>query len=258
MGFFSQIVECATTAVRYGAKIVLGAAHVACQVVANVAEIVADGCKRVGRKVKQWSDKLKSVPKPQPQVLPPPEVQQRNKRVVEERIKPQVEQLFPGGVKKSAENMSPEERVRKIEDLVPLIAQSLGIQNVPEVSFFTSDPEETEDSKRFRFGAYIPNENKLEINLDMIASGNPELYAEQVSTVLHELTHCKQYEAVRAWVNKEQNTSGYSEEYLEILYNNIVNYVRPKENFEAYTKQPLEAEANNAESHLKNLACMNK
>ena len=125
----------------------------------------------------------------------------------------------------------------------------MGIKNPPELEFFVPDSIEQMNSL---CGGYRHKDNTLRLNLAMIVSGEPELFREQVSTIFHELVHTRQYEAVSAWANdKPYEEYGYSEEYLQVMAENILHYIRPEENYEAYTKQPIEAEAYWFEEQIK-------
>ncbi|MBP3471474.1 MAG: hypothetical protein J6K41_04470 [Paraprevotella sp.] len=257
MGFISWVKEKVKNGYQRAKEFVLDAVELTCEVIEGIAELTAEGARWVGNKIKHWKNEEERAPEPAPPIIPPEEVKEEIKQMVREKIEPQIREFFNGDVKHAVEyEMSTEQRVTKIQELVPIVAQSLQIRDVPELEFYI--PEEDDIAAQFSYGAYNRKENKLKINMNMIASGNPELYAEQVSTVVHELIHCKQWQAVRNWVNQEPNESGYPEYYINILYDNFVNYVRPEENFEAYTKQPVEAEAYYAESILQGFECMNK
>ena len=101
-------------------------------------------------------------------------------------------------------------------------------------------------------GGYRHRDNSLRLNLAMIVSDEPELFREQVSTIFHELVHARQHEAVFALANgKPYEEYGYSVEDLQVMANNFLNYITPGENYEAYTKQPVEAEAYWFEEQIK-------
>ena len=86
----------------------------------------------------------------------------------------------------------------------------------------------------------------------MIVHDAPELYIEQVSTIVHELVHARQRLAVEDWINgKSVERYGYTEEYVQILADNFNNYITPDENPEAYSKQPVESETFWVESQIK-------
>lgn len=214
------------------------------EVCSNVAQYCADKCQAAVEKIREWTipNKPKDpVPKPVKEHYEP--IAQNASRIVREK--------FPNGVKSVCEQCNSEERVQRVVGLVNEAAACLGVTNPPEVEVFVPDnPEDTFNV----YGAYNWRENKLKLNLPMIVSGEPELLHEQISTVFHELIHAKQHRAVEAWCNgKSVEEYGYTEEYVAMLANNFVNYIRPEENHEAYTKQPVEAEAYYFESLIKSL-----
>lgn len=232
-----------------GKKIVNGAIKAmecTLDVCSNVARKVSDVCHAAAEKIKKWRDEHLpnySVPKPVKRHYEP--IVHEASRIIKER--------FPNGVKAACEQLNEEERVQSVVGLVNDAAACLGVKNPPEVELFI--PDNIEDTFRL-YGSYNHRENKLRLNLPMIVSGEPELLHEQISTVFHELVHARQHSAVEAWC-KDQSVEefGYTEEYVASLANNFVHYIRPEENFEAYTKQPVELEAYYFEHQIKPLYC---
>lgn len=230
-----------------GKKVLNGCVKVAectLEVCSTVAQYCADKCQAAAEKIREWTipNKPKDpVPKPVKEHYKP--VAQNASRIIREK--------FPNGVKSVCEQCNPEERVQRVVGLVNEAAACLGLENPPEVEVFTPDnPEDTFNV----YGAYNRRENKLKLNLPMIVSGEPELLHEQISTVFHELIHAKQHRAVEAWCNGESvEEFGYTEDYVATLADNFVHYIKPEENYEAYTKQPVEAEAYYFESLIKSL-----
>lgn len=240
MGLFSGLK-------KIGKKVWNGVVKVAectLEVCSTVAQYCADKTHELAGKIRKWTipDKPKDpVPIPIKEHYAP--IANDASRIVREK--------FPNGVKAACEQCNPEERVQRVVGLVNEAAVCLGIKNPPEVEVFT--PDNIEDAFSL-YGAYNRRENKLKLNLPMIVSGEPELLHEQISTVFHELIHARQHRAVEAWCNgKSVEGFGYTEEYVAILADNFIHYIRPEENYEAYTKQPVEAEAYYFESLIKSL-----
>ena len=240
MGLFSGLKSLGTKLVNGVVKVT----ECTLEVCSNVARCCADKCHEYAERVKKWHipDKPKDpVPKQVKEYYEP--VAQDASRIVREK--------FPNGVKAACEQCNGKELVQRVAGLVNEAAACLGVENPPEVELFT--PDNIEDTFRL-YGAYNRRENKLKLNLPMIVSGEPELLHEQISTVFHELVHARQHRAVEAWCNgKSVEEFGYTEEYVATLADNFVHYTKPEENYEAYTKQPVEAEAYYLESRIKSL-----
>lgn len=223
---------------------VVKAAECTLEVCSCVAQYCADKGQELAVRVKKWhiQDKPKDpVPKPVKEHYEA--IASNASRIVREK--------FPNGIKSACEQCNSEELVQKTAGLVNEAAECLGVKNLPEVEFVIPDNKEDTFSL---YGSYNRRENKLKLNLPMIVCGEPELLHEQISTVFHELIHARQHRAVEAWCNGESvEEYGYTEEYVATLANNFVNYIRPEENHEAYTKQPVEAEAYYFESLIKSL-----
>ena len=214
------------------------------EVCSTVAQYCADKAHELAVKIREWTipDKPKDpVPIPVKEHYVP----------IANDVSTIVREKFPNGVKTACEQCNPEERVQRVVGLVTEAAACLGVKNPPEVELIT--PDNVEDTFCL-YGAYNGRENKLKLNLPMIVSGVPELLHEQISTVFHELVHARQRRAVEAWCNEQSvEEFGYTEEYVATLAYNFEHYIKPEENYEAYTKQPIEAEANYFESLIKSM-----
>ena len=238
MGLFSEFVSSLkNAAVSVGNAIVDGvikAVDCTLQVCETVATVTADACHWVRDKIREW-------PSPNPPTDPvPSSVKKADQPLVDNSIHA-IREHFPAGVIETAINSNPEDRKKKIEELVPIAALAMGIKNPPELEFFFPDSIEQMNSL---CGGYRHKDNTLRLNLAMIVSGEPELFREQVSTIFHELVHTRQHEAVSALADgKPYEEYGYSVDYLQVMAENMLNYVAYGENYEAYTKQPIEAEA---------------
>ncbi len=240
MGLFSGL----KNAVKWvGGKIVEGVVTVVdctLEVCQTVAQAAADGIQWLQDKIEHWRPK-------NPPVEPVyPEAKEADEKLIDPVVK-KIEEHFPTGISNFVEQTTEEKRAEKIAELVPVIAQTMGIKNIPEVEFYVPEDEEI-----VSYGAYNWRENKLKLNLAMAVSNDKEIYKEQVSTVLHELIHARQIGAVKAWICGESiEEYGYQGSYIHMLANNMFNYITIDESPEAYIKQPLEAEAFWFESKVK-------
>lgn len=132
--------------------------------------------------------------------------------------------------------------------MAEVASQILEIENPPEIVFEV--PENEEDVWR-SYGSYNHNQNTLTLNLAMIVTEEPKLFQEQISTVFHEMVHARQLRAIDALRQGVScDNMGYTNDWIESLAINWINYISPNENYEAYTKQPIEAEAYWVEQHL--------
>ena len=243
MGLFEKIKK----SVQWvGEKLVQGVATVVdctLEVCQDIAQATADGINHIREKIERWKPK-------NPPVDPVfPSAKAADAPLVE-RVNDSIKQQFPNGIRTTSINSTEEEKVKHISELVPKIATAIGIEQTPDLEFFV--PENTEEIHT-NCGAYNWAENKLKLNLAMIVNNAPELYEEQVCTVAHELIHARQREAVNAWANEKSiEKYGYPKEYVQLMAYNFIHYISPYENPEAYSKQPVEAEAFWFEYQIKN------
>ncbi len=256
MGFLTRLKEGAKklgqSVINAGKKLVQGVATVVdltLEVCQDVAEAVVDGIQWVRDKIEEWT----------PKEPPADPIMNDAKDADTPLIVPvgdKINEKFPNGIRETAINTKADTRVKEIAELVPTLATTMGIENVPEVVFFTPEDDEL---KYMNYGAYNWRENKLKINAAMIVGETPELFEEQVYTVAHELIHARQVAAVIDWANgKSVDKYGYTTEYVEILADNFLNYITYSEDPEGYCKQPLEAEAFWFESQIKQFINNNK
>lgn len=242
MGFWSSLKSVAASVGNTIVRGVVKAVDCTLQVCQAVATVTADACRTVREKIREWT-----VPK-----TPKDPVRSTVKKADQPLVKNSIgaiKEHFPAGVVETALNSNPEGRKKKIEELVPIAARAMGIKNPPTLDFFVPDSIEQMNSL---CGGYRHRDNTLRLNLAMIVSEEPELFREQVSTIFHELVHTRQHEAVSALADgKPYEEYGYSVEDLQVMADNFLNYISPRENYEAYTKQPVEAEAYWFEEQIK-------
>lgn len=225
-----------------------GAAKIAtatCELCDQALQWGQEQCHKIEEKIKHWKESL--PPKKTKSKDPvPPEVQVTYGPIIEEartKIKEKVSNITD-----YCESSTPEERKNLINDIANDAIKILGIKTQPDIMIKL--PEDEAEIWR-SFGSYSFSENRLKLNLAMIVTDDPNLFQEQISTVYHELIHARQFMAVEALCQeKPVDEYGYSEDYVKLLARNFQNYTDPKENFEAYTKQPVEAEAYWVEQQL--------
>lgn len=193
-------------------------------------------CHEIKEKIERWQTKGGTPP-----VDPIPQEVKTSYETKVKSTKDKIKEIFPSGVKEACTKLTPEERKDKVLEIAEVATQILGIDNPPQIVFEIPDNEE--DLWR-SYGSYNHKDNVLELNLAMIVTEEPKLFQEQISTVFHEMIHARQLRAIdalRQGVSCEN--MGYTDSWVVNLANNWINYILPRENHEAYTKQPIEAEA---------------
>ncbi len=113
-----------------------------------------------------------------------------------------------------------------LQDLLKVIAEKLGIMNIPKLEFYESHPNDC--------GAFNPNKNVVSINKNNF--DDPD---EIIDTIAHEMRHVYQFQR-----------ASNPENYMDLLYAyNFENYIVPYAdedgyvNFMDYQDQLIEAEA---------------
>lgn len=102
------------------------------------------------------------------------------------------------------ERLTDSEKVEAIKELAAVIGKKLGIEENPEIQFY--------NGRDGSYGAYIPGENKIEINRNTM--DDPK---EIVDTVAHEMRHAYQHQR-----------AGLQETWQDMLYKiNFENYISP-------------------------------
>ena len=105
-------------------------------------------------------------------------------------------------------------------------------------------PLEFKEMPSNNMGAYNPETNTITLNSKLLENDNPQTTME---TILHESRHAfQQYAVDHPWrVTVDSNTIATWED-------NFNYYIRPEWDFEAYEKQPLEADANSYAENVMN------
>ena len=151
-----------------------------------------------------------------------------------------IKEKFPTGIKEAMHAKSDEERAETLVEIVHEVAEKMGVEVKVELDI----PQSEADMRQM--GCYNRATNELHINMGYVTCDKPELIAEQVYTVFHELIHARQWAIVSG-----EKDYGYSDERRMMLAQNFRYYIRPEVSDEAYNKQPLEAEAFGFEAKLK-------
>lgn len=105
-------------------------------------------------------------------------------------------------------------------------------------------PLEFKEMPSNNMGAYNPETNTITLNSRLLENDNPYTTME---TILHESRHAfQQYAVDHPWrVRVDSNT-------IAIWEDNLNYYIRPEWDFEAYEKQPIEADANSYAANVMN------
>lgn len=102
------------------------------------------------------------------------------------------------------ERLTDSEKVEAIKEMASVIGKKLGIEENPEIQLY--------NGRDVSCGAYIPGENKVEINRNTM--DDPQ---EVVDTVAHEMRHAYQHQR-----------AGLQETWQDMLYKiNFENYISP-------------------------------
>ena len=239
MGLFSSLKNAAVSIT----KGVVKAVEVTCEICEEAFRWGKEKCYEIKGKIDRWQTEGGTPP-----VDPvPPEIKTSYEPKIK-RTKDKIEEIFPAGIKEECTKLTPEERKNKVLEMAEVTSQILEIENPPEIVFGV--PENEEDVWR-SYGSYNHNQNTLTLNLAMIVTEEPKLFQEQISTVFHEMVHARQLRAIDALRQGVScDNMGYTNDWIESLAINWINYISPNENYEAYTKQPIEAEAYWVEQQL--------
>lgn len=137
-------------------------------------------------------------------------------------------------------NMSTEERIKWLEDWYKEQCKKLGI---PPVDFNTEDlpdPEGKDYGGYYHHGGRFGLFRNMTIDIDNIKDDDP---FDVMETIAHETRHEYQHYLIE---HPDKRPSNISEEQVNSWKENFENYIdyeEGKDNFEAYEKQPVEADA---------------
>lgn len=211
----------------------------------------ADAVNRLADRTKEWKGKLENtieraryklgvIISPKPTYIPSTDEKQKAQECINI-----IKQTFPTGIKNTLMNQPPEERLETIQDFTK---RTIRAMNLTDVKL------EIENLGASTMGGLNPETNEITLNAAPIACDNPELMEEQVFTVIHELTHKRQIDAIKDYANgKSIDKYGYSEMQIYEFAKNWKYYINPHENQEGYRKQPIENYAYGFEDYVKAL-----
>ena len=238
MGLLSWIKETCQD-VKEGIKTVLN----------EVKVKTADAVSRLATRTKEWGGKVKEainnagtkigiILTPKRPYVPT----EQEKKKADECVS-LINSTFRSGIRNTLMNQPPEKRLETFQEFTKQATQVLNLTNVKL---------ELENLGASTMGGLNPETNVFTLNAAMIACDNPELMEEQVFTVIHELTHKRQFDAIRDSANgKPIDKYGYSERQIYEFARNWKCYIQPRENYEWYRKQPLENAAYGFEDMVK-------
>lgn len=230
---------------------------------AYVAEQVRERVETVARKMEEWKEKaqdyinekreavadwLERKAEEQREIKYQNEVKRGKLKLKEEQpdvvlqneCVDYIREKFPTGIKEAMHAKSDEERAETLVEIAYEVAEKMGIEVKVELDIPQSEADMSQ------MGCYNWMTNELHINMGYVTCDKPELIAEQVYTVFHELVHARQWAIVSG-----EKDCGYSDERRMMLAQNFRYYIRPEVSDETYRKQPLEAEAFGLEAKLK-------
>jgi len=161
------------------------------------------------------------------------------------RVVSYLQKRFPNGIESKIQEISIDERKDLICQIVEEVEQ---IFEVEPVNFEILYPTTAEEFYAYGCGFYNRSENLLCLNGAYLMDEHIELVEEQIYTIFHELKHARQYAAIA-----HERDYGYSEDILEAWKYNVVVYIRPNENDEAYRKQALERDAFGFENYVREI-----
>ena len=160
MGFLSSLKSVAVSVGNAVVKGIVKTVDCTLQVCQAVATVTADACRKTRDKIREWT-----TPKT-PKDPVPPTVKRADEPLVENSIGA-IKEHFPAGVVETAIHSNPEDRKKKIEELVPIASRAMGIKNPPTLDFFIPDSIEQMNSL---CGGYRHGDNTLRLNLSKACS----------------------------------------------------------------------------------------
>lgn len=151
-----------------------------------------------------------------------------------EKSKAIIGRHFPTGIEESLADMEIDQRMDTLKELCENISELYGIR-VDAIKF-----EPGENIGTNICGLYDFQNKRIVINVDMLASDNPQILRDTVDTVIHECRHGLQYTAI--------TTSDYplaTDLQKKSWANNYTNYIRPEVDPRFYYLQEMEFDARN-------------
>ncbi len=232
MGIFTELKEKVSSAVH------------------TIKNALVDVCHTISSKVEEWSGKAKDYFANIKEEINTPKTYTPtdSDKKVKEKHEDSIKSIFPLGIE-SIEDATPEQRKQQFKDLVREAATNVGLgENIPELEYFI--PESEEDYNKF--GWYCFDDHTIALNEAMVVTDDITVVKEQIFTVIHEMEHARQFAAMDAYrTNGDYKKYGYTENQVLQYIKNWTNYIRPRENYEAYVSQALERDAFGMENMIK-------
>jgi len=149
-------------------------------------------------------------------------------------------------IKNEWKEMSIDERKRWLEEWYKKLCKSLGMKTVDFRVRDLKDPKGQDAHGVFRPAIIFGLLSSMTVDIDNVKGDDPFSVME---TVAHETRHQYQHYLVE---HPDKRPTDISEDQIRTWKENFHNYKRPEDNFEAYRKQPVEADARQAEKSAVN------
>ncbi len=137
---------------------------------------------------------------------------------------------------------STEERKRILNDLLKDLNAVYGTKITKEIHFFK---EEADSRGVITLGYYSDKRREVSINTEILTSEN---YEDVMNTMVHEMRHAYQHEAVRNpsdFIVSEETAKSW-----ESNFDDYIEYTEEENNFDEYRYQPVEADAHDIADYV--------
>lgn len=141
-----------------------------------------------------------------------------------------IREIFGDDVYERVEDASYSERIALAEEMVQKLTEVYGLELEPCRLFV--------DSNETNCGGYEIKERRINLNIAAMFSEDEAQVYELLDTIVHELRHAVQWEAVRTadfWNMDGETRDRWRE--------NFMNYVSPGQDINGYIHQPVEEDA---------------
>jgi hypothetical protein len=156
-----------------------------------------------------------------------------------EQTKEILKDELPDGPITSIKNLSTEDRIAKMKQITDRVAKCYGVE-LSSIEFMSSEQLVENSYSPVMCGFYDLEENKIVLNLDLLACNDLDFLRDNVNTIVHELRHAYQQRIIR-----EQNTQEVPEDKIRAWMVNTAYYFRPDRDPRSYYYQILEFDARN-------------
>lgn len=156
-----------------------------------------------------------------------------------EKTREAIIQVFGENAYERVLDASYEEKVEYAQQLVQKLTELYGLE-LNECQLYV-------DSNLGNCGGFIPKERRISLNIAALYSEDANQVYEFLDTVVHELRHAVQFQAV---LSEEYAVQwNVSEETRERWKTNFLNYAKPDQDMRAYILQPVESDARTFAHH---------